>query len=334
VKLKRDDLPLAGWKPGERISDRRATERDLGSVLHRHRRGVLGLGHQRGDSPASPELVERGVAGDPEQPCALLAAATVKRAAAAIGPLERQRGDILCARAVTQHGAHVREHVVTTGPVERLEPIPWALGLTRSGERLGFDHTLTTAREANRHEVDIVREVRVALAITVLVLAITAGTSPAISRGRARNPTPAQIRSAVRAAERAPSLWATVNICATRRYPNTIGIRGQMPTLGFAAWLTMFVRINYYSVAEKRFLPVRGATKRVRLGRLSSGLQQDGATFGPFQPHAGLLDATVRFVWRRSGRLLGETTRGTSAGHHSADFGSPPRFSATQCRIR
>ena len=50
-------------------------------------------------------------------------------------------------------------------------------------------------------------------------------------------------------------------------------------------------------------------------------------------PPAGLLNATIKFIWRRSGKLLGQTTLPTTAGHPNADFGSPPHFSAEQCRI-
>ena len=177
------------------------------------------------------------------------------------------------------------------------------------------------------------KEVRVALATTVLVLGVFAASPAALARRTVKNPTPAQIQTAVRRAEHSKSLWATVNICDTRRYPKTFGVRGQMPALGFASWLTMVVRVDYYSTTKKRFLPA-GATMRVRLGRLSFGLQQDGATFGPFKRHAGLLDASIQFLWKRSGKLLGQATRGTTAGHPDADFGSPPHFSASQCRIR
>ncbi len=176
-------------------------------------------------------------------------------------------------------------------------------------------------------------EVRLALATTVLALAVSAGPAAAVAGTATTNPTRAQIRSAIRRAERSRSLWATINICNTRRYPNTVGVRGQMPALGFASWMTMLIRVDYYSKTKKRFLPVPDATMRVRLGRISSGLEQDGATFGPFKPHAGRLEATVQFVWRRAGRLLGQTTRRTTSGHRDADFGSPPRYSAMQCRI-
>ncbi len=172
--------------------------------------------------------------------------------------------------------------------------------------------------------------VRVALATTVLALGVCAATFTAGASAATIDPTPAQIRIAIRQAERSKSLWATVNICNSRRYPNTIGIRGQMPSLGFAAWLSMSIQLNYFDTTKKQFL-TDGAAQTIRLGRSSTKLQQGGETWqfsGPV-----LLDATVQFIWRRSGKLLGETTQTTSAGHPSADFGSPPRYSAEQCQI-
>jgi hypothetical protein len=175
--------------------------------------------------------------------------------------------------------------------------------------------------------------VRVALATTVLALGVAAVVPVVPASASGRNPTRPQIARAVKRAKDSGSLWATVNICDTRRHPHTLGIRAQMPTLGFASWLSFQIQLNYYSASKRRFVPVSKGTMLVRLGRSSHGLQQAGATF-TFQPHTGLLNATVNFIWRRSGRLLGQTRRTTTGGHPRADFGSPPHFSAKQCRIR
>jgi hypothetical protein len=180
-------------------------------------------------------------------------------------------------------------------------------------------------------------QMRVALWTTVLALGLAAlptGAGASTSaRPKPKPPTRAQIRSAVRRAERSTSLWTTVNICDSKTHPDQLGIRGQMPTLGFAAWLSMKIQLNYFSTTKQRFVPDSGAAEKlIRLGRLSTGLQQGGAEFS-FEPHAGLFNATVQFIWRRSGKLIGQTTKTTTAGHPNADFGSPPHYSAQQCRI-
>jgi hypothetical protein len=173
------------------------------------------------------------------------------------------------------------------------------------------------------------RRMRAALVITVLAAAVLVAAGSA-SAGVG----PAQIERAVRSAERSHSLWATVNICDTRKYRNDIGVRGQMPSLGFAANLYMVVQVNYWSQTQHRFLPIQSnlATTRLSLGSTTNGLQQDGAVF-PFGAHTGLLNATFSFIWTRGGRVIGQTVRRTTAGHRDADHGSPPHYSAAQCRI-
>jgi hypothetical protein len=169
-----------------------------------------------------------------------------------------------------------------------------------------------------------------ALAITVLVMAVWAVPAGAASSPSKSNPTPAQIAKAIKQAKASNSLWATVNICNSKRYPDAVGIRGQMPALGFPAWLSMSIQLNYWS--GKKFVADTSATKLVRLGRSSNGLQQGGAKFN-FGPTSELFDASVQFIWRREGKLLGQKTLLTTAGHPNADFGNPAHYSAARCRL-
>jgi hypothetical protein len=174
---------------------------------------------------------------------------------------------------------------------------------------------------------------RAVLATAVLAGSVVAAcfSAPAVA---ATGPSAAQVHRAVSRAESSSSLWATVNICDSRRYPDALGVRGQMPTLGFAAVLSMRIQIDYYSSSDKRFVPIQSSTARrqVSVGRWSSNLQQAGAVF-PFRPHAGRLNANIQFTWTRAGKVIGQTTRQTTAGHKDADYASPPHYSAAQCRI-
>ncbi len=180
----------------------------------------------------------------------------------------------------------------------------------------------------------MVTAVRVTLTTAVVVIsAIAAGFSaPALAAG---GPSAAQVRRAVSRAESSNSLWATINICNSRRYRDTLGVRGQMPTLGFSTGLSMLIQVEYYSTDGKRFIVDRSPNARhaVDLGRWSTNLQQGGWAFPSFPAHSGLLDATVRFTWTRGGKVIGQTSRRTTAGHPDADYASPPHYSAAQCRI-
>ncbi len=143
-------------------------------------------------------------------------------------------------------------------------------------------------------------------------------------------PTPQQVAAAVQRAERSQDLWATVNVCNTRRHPNTIGIRGQEPALGFASQLRMRFGVEYWT--GNAFTPLRGLEESVALGSPGSGVHQSGAMF-TFKPRAGTLRGSVTFEWRWHRQLIGRARRITSLHHHNADYGDPNGFSSAQCVI-
>jgi hypothetical protein len=145
-------------------------------------------------------------------------------------------------------------------------------------------------------------------------------------------PTRSQIATAVARVERSRKLWATVNICNTTSHPYVVGIRGQMPALGFNSLLTMDIELRYWSVTEKRYKPLPHSRQTISLGTKRIGLHQSGLSF-QFDPHAGTLAGTVRFEWRLKRRSIGRTTRQTSAAHPDADQGDPAHFSAGKCAI-
>ncbi len=148
-------------------------------------------------------------------------------------------------------------------------------------------------------------------------------------------PTPRQVRAAVKRAERSRGLWATVNVCNTRAHPNRIGIRGQMPALGFPARLSMTIQVNYWDTVKKAFVPVPGSNARsvARLGTVLDGLQQGGHTF-QFKPGAGLLSGAITFRWTRLGKVIGQISKLATGGHRGVDGGDPPHHSAARCTIR
>jgi len=166
-------------------------------------------------------------------------------------------------------------------------------------------------------------------ALLVLVLAVAA--TPAL--GAASGPTPNQIKSAVHNAERSKRLWATINVCDTRKHPHTIGIRSEAPALGFQATISISIAVDFYSKTDKRFEPDPNATKMIKVGPVTHGIHQRGVTFR-FAPHTGRLRGTATFSWMRHGKVLGSTKRVTTASHHDADFGDPSGFSAATCMIK
>lgn len=157
----------------------------------------------------------------------------------------------------------------------------------------------------------------------------------ALAGGSSNNPTPKAIKAAIAQAKRSPHLWATVNICDTRKHPNVIAIRAQMPALSFPTRMSELIKVDYWDPKAKRFRPDPnpGARHLVQLGVVSFGYEQGGQAF-PFKGYKGLLRGTVTFQWRRSGKVLLTQTRHTTAGHPTADHGDPPGHSTAHCRIR
>jgi hypothetical protein len=163
------------------------------------------------------------------------------------------------------------------------------------------------------------------------------GSSQAIrARASAAAPSPRQIARALARAERASTLWATINICHVARSGDLVGVRGEMPALGFMSRMSMTVALQSWSVSRRAFVsvPSPNASNHVALGAHAAGLQQGGAEF-PFRTGStGQWRAAVTFSWVRGGRVLGRATRTTTAGHPGADFSSPPHYSAASCRLR
>jgi hypothetical protein len=166
------------------------------------------------------------------------------------------------------------------------------------------------------------------------LLALLAAAAPAPAGAKQAQPTPAQIGAAVLKAERSHDLWATVNICDSKRAPNTMGIRGQMPALGFKTELSMLIRLEYYRFKQRRWSPVPGVMKVVPLGSFSSGLHQDGFSFSLIPPPVFTFRGAVTFKWTLAGKVVGSADRRTAADIKHVDRGDPPGYSRARCTIQ
>ena len=134
---------------GQRAPGRRdggAAQRELGVVLGRGGVDVGRLGGQRGAALAAAQLVERGVAGDAEQPrrarsraCACTGAACGRRA-------RTPPRDVLGRRAIAQQRRDVGVDVVARGAVQRLEVQALARPCGNEREGQGAGHIRTTTR--------------------------------------------------------------------------------------------------------------------------------------------------------------------------------------------
>jgi hypothetical protein len=144
-----------------------------------------------------------------------------------------------------------------------------------------------------------------------------------------------QIATAVKNAENSPDLWATVNVCTSAAAPtgDTVGIRGQMPSLGVAATLLMDVSVSYWNGSA--FVPAN-ATQPVSLGKGTHGLHQGGVDF-PFTPPASgstyVVRGSITFEWTIDGKVVGKVTRNTGHGYTDVGFSNPPGLSEGTCTL-
>jgi hypothetical protein len=114
-----------------------------------------------------------------------------------------------------------------------------------------------------------------------------------------------------------------------------IGIRGEMPALGFGSTLSMTIQLNQRSGQSGNYSPVPGATasRTLTLGTFKGHqVHQAGVEF-PYASDTARLNATVTFAWSRAGRQLGQVTQTTTGGHPQADFGQPPHHSSATCKF-
>ncbi len=174
---------------------------------------------------------------------------------------------------------------------------------------------------------------RIRLATAVVLLACAPSALGAHHTSTPKAPTSRQIRADVRSAERSRRLWATVNICNSTRYPEVIGIRGQLPGLPFASRVSMTIGVDYADSAHPgTFTPLPGVAERISGGVQTSGTWQAGVRLR-FKAGTGLLRGRITMQWTRGGHAIGQLAVVSSAGHTDARYSDPSGFSAASCTL-
>lgn len=141
----------------------------------------------------------------------------------------------------------------------------------------------------------------------------------------------------VSAAKRDPlaDLWATVNICDTKKHPDQIGIRARMPGYGDAHENMRMQFLVQVRKAGKWTLLANGFSPWDKLGSADRTWRESGWTFKINEVAAGTsyrFRGLVKFEWRKHGKVTRSATRVTSA-HHRTDTGDPRRYSEGTCTI-
>jgi hypothetical protein len=171
------------------------------------------------------------------------------------------------------------------------------------------------------------------------VAMVAAAVALPVIADAASGPSGAQISAAVQRAEKSSDLWATINVCNVKVVRRSgfkqIGVRVQMPALGFSTRLYMTLGIQFWAGPQKGYVYTN-----VRYGPQSIGLavhspRQDGYSFY-FKPPAGgtyLMRGVATLEWRVGRRVLARVTRATGGGHQHVDFGNPRGLSVATCKL-
>lgn len=175
------------------------------------------------------------------------------------------------------------------------------------------------------------RTIHTALAAAAATASLTLiGSAGAVAKSSS-GPTKTQIAAAIRAAEKSPQLWATINICNSKGHRDEIGVRGQMPSLGFPSRLVMVFQLLYWSANKHTYLPVAKSRHPYVVGESSTATIQYGVSYS-FSPKVTLI-GEITFKWFRGPFLLGEVARKTTAGHKDVSDAAPPHYSVAICSI-
>jgi len=134
-------------------------------------------------------------------------------------------------------------------------------------------------------------------------------------------------------------IWATVNVCDTRKAPDTIGLRASMPGITRkGATMRMRFQVQYRNAAGRWVAGTGLDTGFLSIGSANVTSRQAGHSFRVKAPAKGgsyLMRGLVTFQWRtKRGTLLSAKKRLTTSGHKSTAGADPAGYSAATCVIK
>jgi hypothetical protein len=151
---------------------------------------------------------------------------------------------------------------------------------------------------------------------------------------------PAYAADSTPTVDKSPLLWATINICDTKKHPDTIGIRASMPgSAKSKERMYMRFQVQYYRASTKKWAPTDATVDSgfQSVGSAKFRRRESGWNFSITPPPEGQtyrLRGIVSFEWRVGKKVVREAQKRTRAGH-AGTFGADPKgASAAECVIR
>ena len=167
--------------------------------------------------------------------------------------------------------------------------------------------------------------------ITAALLTIgLIGIAPAFAAKAPPAPSKREIAKAIKAATHSSDLWATINFCNPKNDRKSVGVRAQMPALGFASRLEMTFQLEYWSNNAYLPAPHTRATYTIAKGAVT-GLYQFGVQYSYGTPITVI--GRVTFTWIRDHKVLGSKTVSTTGHHPSVKDSDPAHYSVSTCSL-
>ena len=115
-------------------------------------------------------------------------------------------------------------------------------------------------------------------------------------------------------------LWATVNICDTKKSPNALGVRTSVPGNGTNQRIFARYTAQWWSAAQQQWLTVGGSgvTDWVFVGDADMSERQAGWTFRFVQPPQGttyVMRGVVELQWREAAQTARKARKARRARH-------------------
>jgi hypothetical protein len=137
------------------------------------------------------------------------------------------------------------------------------------------------------------------------------------------------------AATHSKYLWATVNICDTDAYPDSIGVRASMPGDGTRTRMYMRITPEYYDALRQGWFAA-GGSKWMYVGRGVYRWRQGGYTFA-IEPPKGAQESVLRgavdYKWTKGRRIVRTAHVITKGGHPGTKGADPRSYSKALCTI-
>ena len=137
----------------------------------------------------------------------------------------------------------------------------------------------------------------------------------------------------------AKRLWATINVCDTADFADTVGIRASMPGLGNSRErLYMRFRVQYLRPSDGRWRDIGpgGDSGFVLVGSGRWRRREAGQNFTLNPPAAGRafrVRGLVTFEWRRGQLVVRREQQRTHGGHRGTTGADPEGYSAASCVV-